>query len=51
MEILYRQQLGFPFGQPLGAGRGLTLRTTAISTRVVRDGAMPALIALIDMAT
>jgi hypothetical protein len=50
VEILDRQQLGFPFGQPLGAGRSLTFRTTPISTRVVRDGAMPALIALVHMA-
>ena len=33
VEILYRQQFGLPFGQPLGAGRALTLRATPISTR------------------
>jgi hypothetical protein len=51
VEILCRQQFGLPFGQPLGADRGLTLRTTPISTRVIRDGAMSALIALVNMAT
>src|ERR1700686_2546874 len=50
VEILHRQQLGLPFGQPLGAGRGLALRATPISTRVIRDGAMSALIALVRMA-
>jgi len=51
MKILYRQQFGVPFGQPLGADRGLTLRTAPISARVIRDGAMSALIALVQMAT
>src|SRR5260370_11116092 len=32
VEILYRQQLGLPIGQPLGAGRGLTLRATPVPT-------------------
>jgi hypothetical protein len=50
VEILYRQQLGLPIGQPLGAGRGLTLRATPVPTRVIRDGAMSALIALVQMA-
>ena len=50
MEILYRQQLGLPFGQPLSAGRSLTLRATPIAARVVGDGAMSALIALVHMA-
>jgi hypothetical protein len=48
--LLHRQQFSFAFGQPLGAGRCLTLRTAPISTRVIRDGAMPALVALFDMA-
>src|SRR5260370_19157349 len=33
VKILYRQQLSIPFGQPLDAGRPLTLRATAIATR------------------
>ena len=33
VEILYRQQLGFPIGEPLGTGRALTLGTTPVSTR------------------
>ena len=32
MEVGHRQQLGFPFGQPPGTGRSLTLRTTAVRT-------------------
>ena len=50
VEILYRQQLGFSCGQPLRTGHGLTLWTTPVSTRVIRDGAMSALIALIEMS-
>ena len=50
VEILYWQQLGLPFGQPLGACRSLTFRTTAVAARVIRDGAMSALIALVQMA-
>jgi hypothetical protein len=46
VKILYRQQLSFPVGQPLGAGRTLTLWATAIATRVVRDGAMSAIVIL-----
>ena len=48
--FLHRQQLSFAFGQPLGAGRCLTLRTASISARVIRDGAMPALVALFHVA-
>ena len=33
--LLHRQQLGFPFGQPLGAGRRLALRTTPVPARVI----------------
>jgi hypothetical protein len=40
----------FAFGQPLGAGRCLTLGTASISARVIRDGAMPALVALFHVA-
>jgi hypothetical protein len=50
VKILYRQQLSFPIGQPLGAGRTLTLRATSVSTRIVRDGAMPAIV-ILHMAT
>ena len=33
--LLHRQQLGFPFRQPLSAGRRLTLRTTPVPARVI----------------
>jgi hypothetical protein len=33
MKVLHWQQLGFPFGQPLGAGRGLALWAAPIATR------------------
>ena len=38
-------------GDPTVAGRGLTLRAVAVSAGVVRDGAMPAASALIEMPT
>ena len=44
------QKLRLPFGEPLGAGGGLTLGTVAIATRVECFDAMSAPVALIEMA-
>ncbi len=51
VEIGDRQQLRLPFGEPLGAGRGLALGATAIATRVEYFDAMSAPVALIEMTT
>ena len=44
-----REQLLRLCHEPLVAGRGLALRTTARATRVIHDGLLPAGIALLDM--
>ncbi len=51
VEIGDGQQLRLPFGEPLGAGRGLALGATAIATRVEYFDAMSAPVALIEMTT
>ena len=51
VEVGDRQQLRLPFGEPLGAGRGLALGAIAIATRVEYFDAMPAPVALIEMTT
>ena len=50
MEVAYWQHFGLPFGNPAVASRRLTLRAMAIAARVIRDGLMPALGALVDMS-
>ena len=45
-----RQKLGRPCRQPLIARCGLALRTMSIPARVVRDGLMRAVIALLQMS-
>jgi hypothetical protein len=35
VEVTHGQQFGFPFGQPFGAGKGLTLWTMPVPARVV----------------
>ena len=47
VEIRNRQELRLPFSEPLGAGRGLALGTTAIATRVEYFDAMSTPVALI----
>jgi hypothetical protein len=49
VEIGNRQKLRLPFGEPLGAGRGLALGAVPIATRVESFDAMPAPVALIEM--
>src|SRR4249920_265490 len=51
VEIRNGQKLCLPFGEPLGAGRGLALGAVAIATRVEYFDAMPAPVALIEMTT
>jgi hypothetical protein len=51
VEIGDRQKLRLPFGEPLGAGRGLALGATAIATRVEYFDAMSAPITLVQMTT
>ena len=51
VEIGNRQKLRLPFGEPLGAGRGLALGAVAIATRVEYFDAMSAPVALIEMTT
>ena len=51
MEVRNGQELRLPFGEPLGAGRGLSLWATAIATRVEYFDAMPAPVALIEVTT
>src|SRR6266446_7437352 len=50
MEIGDGQKLCLSGGKPLCAGGRLTLGTVAVATRVIRDDAMPAPIALLDVA-
>ena len=47
VEVRNRQELGFPFGEPPGAGCGLALGAVAIATRVEYFDAMSAPVALI----
>ncbi len=49
VEVRNGQKLRLPLGEPLGAGRGLALRATAIATRVEYFDAMSAPVALIEM--
>jgi hypothetical protein len=51
MKIFHRQQVGFSFGQPLGANGGLALGTMAIAARAKKGDLMSALIALLEVAT
>ena len=50
VEIRDGQKLGLALCEPLGAGRGLALGTVTVATRVIGDDAMPAPIALLEMA-
>src|SRR3954454_4260109 len=50
MEIAHRKQFLLPGAQPFLACISLALRTVAVSAGVVRDGLMPAAVALIAMA-
>src|SRR5580692_10431541 len=49
VEVRNGQQLRLPVGEPLGAGRGLTLGAVAITTRVEYLDLMSATVALIEM--
>ena len=49
VEVRNGQELRFPLGEPLGAGRGLALWATPIPTRVEYLDAMSAPVALIEM--
>jgi hypothetical protein len=51
MVVADGQELLLPFGEPLIARVGQALRTVPVPTRVVRDSAMVALRAPIEMAT
>src|SRR6202158_1104797 len=51
VEVRNGQELRLPFGEPLGAGRGLALGAVAIATRVEYFDAMSAPVALIEMTT
>jgi hypothetical protein len=47
MEVRDGQQFRLPVSQPLGARHGLTLWAMPVAARVIRDGKMPARIALL----
>src|SRR6266581_6329304 len=49
MDVARREKFPATRGDPPFSGRRLTLRTVAIAAGVVRDGAMPAAGALIEM--
>jgi len=49
MDVACRQKFLLTRGDPTVAGSGLTLRAVTVSTGVVRNGAMPAASALIEM--
>src|SRR5437870_300757 len=49
MDVARREKFLLTRGDPPFAGRGLTLRTVAVAAGVVRDGAMSAAGALIEM--
>src|SRR5262249_25937126 len=51
MHVAGRQQFAFPRLKPVQAGGGLALGTVTVTTRVVRDGGMSTLGALIAMPT
>ena len=50
VEIANRQQIGLAGGEPVPRRRALTLRAMAVATGVVRDAAVAALLATLDMA-
>jgi hypothetical protein len=49
VEVRNGQEFLFPFGEPLGTGRGLALGAASIATRVEYFDAMSAPVALIEM--
>src|SRR5712664_4445545 len=49
MDVARREKFSLTCGDPAFAGRGLTLWAVSIAAGVVRDGAMPAAGALIEM--
>jgi hypothetical protein len=51
VHVAGRQQLSFPRLEPAQAGVALTLGAVPVSARVVRDGSMSAVRALIAMST
>ena len=51
MDVARGEKLLLTRSNPAVAGRGLTLRAVAVAARVVRDGAMPATSARIEMTT
>ena len=51
VKVRNGQQLRLPVGEPLGAGRGLALGTTAIATRVEYFDLMSTPVTLIEMTT
>ena len=51
VEIGNGQELRLPLGEPLGAGRGLALGATAITTRVEYFDPMSTSVTLIEMTT
>ena len=50
VKIGRRQKLRLPLGEPLGAGRGLALRTVAIAARVVGDALVAAVQTAFDVS-
>ena len=50
VEVRNGQKLCLPFGEPLGAGRGLALGAVAVATQVEYFDAMSAPVALVEMA-
>jgi hypothetical protein len=49
VDIADRQQIGFSGGQPVPRRRGLTLGAMTIAARAVRDAAVAAVLATLDM--
>ena len=49
MDVARREKFSPTCGDPAFPGRGLTLRAVPVAAGVVRDGAMPAAGALIEM--
>src|SRR6185503_21324610 len=50
MKVADRQQIGLSGGEPVPRRRALTLRAVAVATGVVRNPAVAALLATLDMA-
>jgi hypothetical protein len=51
VEVLHWEQVGLPVGQPFGASEPLALRAVPIAAGIICDPRVPAVAALLDMAT